>query len=496
MRALVRTTLAGWVALAATPAWGDEQAYPIGETAAMMGGAGVAIVRDGSAPWYNPAGLGRADTEGISANVTAYGVQVDRASRFVDFGGGVTGDLAGTQVVSFPASVAYVRPLDTGAGFRHALALAVVIPDYSKREGVLELPGNQAMPATAFYARERLLEQTYWVVPAWGGCWSERFCFGLAVPVAYRASEGLYTVSGPTRSAAGGPATFMYTEEGASRSTGVGLAAGLQWRAAPGCFVGAQVRSPVRALHGSGNVLAFDSGRGLAMATEIRRVEDQALRVDQRLPAQGRVGVGYDRGRLRLGIDVVFSLAQARYAQIRASDGATALTSAPGDPPIPIARDGEADAVIDLALGAELGLSARTSLLLGAYSDRATRPRERVDELHPRIDRYGGTLGIGYRGGRATTYLGVIASFASGTAYGATAVGTRRWADAHARSVLVTLGGSAEFADPPPAGGLPDQGVPIYRKWWFWTAFSAVLGGGIAAAALGHRRTDIGAPLP
>ena len=35
----------------------SDQPYPVGELASTMGGAAVAITHDGTAPWYNPAGL-------------------------------------------------------------------------------------------------------------------------------------------------------------------------------------------------------------------------------------------------------------------------------------------------------------------------------------------------------------------------------------------------------------------------------------------------------
>ena len=46
-----------------------------------MGGAATALVRDASAPWYNPAGLGRVSAQGITASVSAYGLQWERTGR-------------------------------------------------------------------------------------------------------------------------------------------------------------------------------------------------------------------------------------------------------------------------------------------------------------------------------------------------------------------------------------------------------------------------------
>jgi len=84
-----------------------------------MGGAAVAITHDGTAPWYNPAGLGRVTDEGsrLPQRVRV----ADRTNQgFVD---GL--DLAGTKTAIFPGSVGYVKPLGVfGNGIHHAVGLA------------------------------------------------------------------------------------------------------------------------------------------------------------------------------------------------------------------------------------------------------------------------------------------------------------------------------------------------------------------------------------
>ena len=99
-----------------------------------MGGAAVAVTHDGTAPWYNPAGLGRVTEEGISATLNVYGVQIERTKGFVD---GL--DLAGTKTAIFPGSVGYVKPLGVfGDGIHHAVGLALVVPDFARHEVALD----------------------------------------------------------------------------------------------------------------------------------------------------------------------------------------------------------------------------------------------------------------------------------------------------------------------------------------------------------------------
>ena len=106
----------------------SDQPYPVGELASTMGGAAVAVTHDGTAPWYNQAGLGRVTEEGVSATLNVYGVQIERTKAFAD---GL--DLAGTKIAIFPGSVGYVKPLGVfGKGIHHAIGLALVVPDVSR----------------------------------------------------------------------------------------------------------------------------------------------------------------------------------------------------------------------------------------------------------------------------------------------------------------------------------------------------------------------------
>ena len=71
--------------LLARPAYaGNEDEILLGNDAALMGGAITATTADGSALWYNPAGLAasRLDAVDVSANAfTARWVRIDRYCR-------------------------------------------------------------------------------------------------------------------------------------------------------------------------------------------------------------------------------------------------------------------------------------------------------------------------------------------------------------------------------------------------------------------------------
>jgi len=112
----------------------NDQPYPVGELSSTLGGAAAATIHDGASTWYNPAGLGRVTEEGISATLNVYGIQMERTSGFVG-----TADLSGYSTAIFPGSLGYVKPLSpTASGMRHAIGLAVVVPDFARHELALD----------------------------------------------------------------------------------------------------------------------------------------------------------------------------------------------------------------------------------------------------------------------------------------------------------------------------------------------------------------------
>jgi len=61
-----------------------------------------------------------------------------------------------------------VRPLGVfGNGIHHAVGLALVVPDFARHELALD---DTKLAGDDYHVRERLLEQTLWIVPGWGAC--------------------------------------------------------------------------------------------------------------------------------------------------------------------------------------------------------------------------------------------------------------------------------------------------------------------------------------
>lgn len=446
--------VAGLVVSTDAQAAPSDQPYPVGELASTMGGAAVAITHDGTAPWYNPAGLGRVTEEGISATLNVYGVQSEKTKAFVD---GL--DLAGTKTAIFPGSVGYVKPLGVfGNGIHHAVGLALVVPDFARHEVGLD---DTKFAGYEWHIRERLLEQTLWIVPGWGACFGPRLCVGASLQVGYWSSTGLYsTFEQWTQATAGGlPAgADSFVEQDDFWAVEAGMSVGIQYRASDNTWLGLSVRSPVGTLWGSGSTLVMDANYGAPGA--VRRATDNNLKIDQRLPLNMRLGVGIDLQNWLLAADVSLSLPQSTYQSVQTGTTDPANGNSPAlkaldasgqqvgplvDIGVPLGRL----TVVNVNLGAQYRLSPKTALQAGFFTDFSGQPDALIDELHPHINRYGVTAGVSLKGTSSTTTIGLIATIGTGRSYGINDQGQQVNADAQSEAIYFTLGGSTRLGDPP-----------------------------------------------
>ncbi len=423
----------------------SDQPYPVGETSSTMGGAAVAVTHDGTAPWYNPAGLGRVTEEGISATLNVYGVQIERTKGWVD---GL--DLAGWTSAIFPGSVGYVRPLGVfGNGIHHAVGLALVVPDFARHELALD---DTKWAGDDYHVRERLLEQTLWIVPGWGACFGPRLCAGASLQVGYWSSSGLYSDFEQWTADSTGPAgANSYVEQDEFWAIQAAMSVGAQYRASDKTWIGLSMRSPVITLGGGGRVLVMETDMDNGY---IRRAYDGNLNIDQRLPLNLRLGGGLELPDWLLAADLSLSLPESTHQSVRAHDGSTSLTAynasgAPIGAAIPIGVPQGRLTVVNLSIGAQYRLSAKTAFQAGFFTDFSGQPTALIDELHAHMNRYGMTVGISRKGSSSTTMLGIIATIGIGKSFGWTDQNQQVLRDAQSEAIYFTLGGSTRFGEPP-----------------------------------------------
>ena len=449
---------AGAVVFLGTQAHGgaNDQPYPVGELSSTMGGAGVATVHDGSSPWHNPAGLGRVTEEGISATLNVYGLQTERTPGFFD-----TADLKGTATAIFPGLLGYVKPLsDPSSPMQHALGLAVVIPDFARHELALDDTIQESDVGYELHVRERLLEQTLWIVPGWGACLGPNLCFGVALNVGYWSSTGLYSYSEQYKDPDGALGSSQVNQEEYSAVLVTG-SLGAQWQMSNGFWLGGSLRLPARTVWGGGNLLVMDGQWDESGGTPdwVRRFSDDKMKIDQRLPLNMRLGVGYDRGLWLLALDLSLSLPQASYASVRTRNGETQVQPKDANlvdigPPVDVGQDDERDAIFNVTIGAQYRLSPKMSVQGGFFTDFSGRPDSVIDPIHNHMNHYGITAGVGMKGSSSLTFVGIVAVLGSGRSYAyryddALADFAVTKADATSTAIYFTLGGSTRLGEAP-----------------------------------------------
>ena len=88
---------------------GNDDGILLGNDAALTAGAVVATVNDGSALWYNPAGLAMSTKDSIDVGASAFALRRYDMPGLIRADGGSGGDASFTEIVSIPSALTYVR---------------------------------------------------------------------------------------------------------------------------------------------------------------------------------------------------------------------------------------------------------------------------------------------------------------------------------------------------------------------------------------------------
>ncbi len=145
----------------------NQEALPLGNEAALTGGAVTARSGDGGAVWYNPAGLAAADGTSLDVSASAFLLRIydlPNAARVKAFGKDEPRDASFTEIVSVPSALSFVRRVSPSV----VAALGVFVPDHEDLATSIEVSKASEPPSyEAVIAVSRRLTD-YYAGPALG----------------------------------------------------------------------------------------------------------------------------------------------------------------------------------------------------------------------------------------------------------------------------------------------------------------------------------------
>lgn len=428
--------LALWLAAGAATAQNPRE-IPIGGRTATMGGAGTAAGNDSALPYLNPAGMAGVpgDIFGISASLYGY---THRAFEGVFYPTGVdpafgrvvleSESFSTRSVLEMPTSVMYFEGLGpAGVTPEHHLGFALVIPSARR----IELLGSSASSLPDSNGRIQSTQvinvrsTDYWVGPSYALGVSERLRVGASLFGVL--SRTVQTLEGVTVvEIAGGAATSSRRVNAAQEATALSVApvVGFQLELAPTWWVGAAVAAPSLPLLGEITAVNGSTGVGTEPTSGQPTASADAftLRGDYRVGTPLRLNAGLardDRKGVSFAADVHYYAARkeayvmegvARFDRFRSGEVSrhfyrrqrvtTDLTS-----------------VVDLSAGVEVALSPVIAGRAGAFTDFANTQKiedRPEDRQRLRLDRFGGTLGLGFLFGSFDSTIGVVYAHGQG----------------------------------------------------------------------------------
>lgn len=188
MRKLRKGLVVGALMLSASTAQaGNDDGILLGNDAALTAGAVVATVNDGSALWYNPAGLAQAAGSSVDVGATAFALRRYKLPRLIEVDSGEHADASFTEIVSIPSALTYVRRFSPrvvgGLGL-----FASQISDYTLR-------ASMSLPLAPADARMQLLltQETarYHIAAGVGGVLAKGLSVGVSLLGDYQDAVGV-----------------------------------------------------------------------------------------------------------------------------------------------------------------------------------------------------------------------------------------------------------------------------------------------------------------
>lgn len=428
----IRLTLAigAAIAICATPSHGragNDDGVILGNEAAMTAAAGEAVVEDGSAIWYNPAGLGNIDRGSIDLSGSAMMLRFAETPGLVQ-GPRISADGSYYEFLGIPSATTAVRQIGEGA----SLGLGVFVPSLASHTDRINLEDVGPNDTVRLQWMQQESSQTYFGGLAFGFRVSSNLRFGFVLFGSYE-EFGLTTQLAFGREDRLGVTDFAMTQ-GALTSTqaiSVDLGFGFQWELSPDVHLGIAMRSPGvlvgSQLRNTSNALVLCSETAMTCpavgttpeGTTVAQIGSDSIRYPFDASESSELEPRFD----------LYRPARLRVSLAHTWDGGWIGIAADGQHALRIPTLGvDRDWVGNIRIGARGRIDDNISLGIGGFTDfDPTRSIRKYGDT--RIDFFGGTLGFEVRNphelgaNESTSDLVFISTFALRYAVGVGQIG-------------------------------------------------------------------------
>jgi hypothetical protein len=343
---------------------GNDEGVLFGSEAALVAGAVTATTSEGSALWYNPAGIARVSNNRLDVSGSVFMLRAHHVGAFLVAPGEGSAPATISEIVSIPAAATYVRRL----GARVHFAAGVFVPshsDYTLRATYETRAGSQ------WVNTETVLSDDTHAGAGIGFEVTPTLRLGVSLFGVYRSSSGSSQLLGGTLSTGMSDTFAMTSSLHAYRSVSFEAGLGVQWSPLPSLHVGVSVRSPGLQVYEGADVtevVATGTSAGVARFTP-NLTSEGSFGADIVTPVKVRAGVAWVGERASVSID---------------ADVAPGLTPDLADPRA---------FNWNVRVGGRYRLREQFAIGYGFFTDRSPyRDASVVGER--RLDFYGGTVGV------------------------------------------------------------------------------------------------------
>ncbi|HUJ62667.1 MAG TPA: hypothetical protein VLX92_29395 [Kofleriaceae bacterium] len=374
--------------------------YILGGQAAGMGGAYTALADDGTGAYYNPGGLAFSTHSSLSLSASVYGLITGSEANVLGQGH----DFNFSDINTFPVSTAIVRKFgarDTPDGSQNtSLGFAVFVPDAIQ----IDDRDHAGSMQNAFFLSG--ISQTVWA----GATYSRRIG-NLGIGVSAFGLLGSEIEFLDLTEASNASNYLTITSRIDKSVKGAVLAAGIRYDASDNLRLGLSVYSP-EVGWGSRRIFTRVTTASDGMTPQIFEQTDDNLSSSPNLPIRIQGGVAWTDKVWTFAADAIFL-------------GRRVVTdnldmAAQGDDQTIIRNN-----VLDGSVGMEYMAGGSVPIRFGLFTDFAQAPEpvfhtpgmadpNPSNDAH--VDRYGGTLSVGFRTEHTETDVGLIISYGSGKA--------------------------------------------------------------------------------